>query len=195
MTDANVNLVNIGGSHCRRSLGKPLLIITLVFFAACTAKPSFMISPLTTSPIATDPSPSTMPTALSTEKLVPTSATTPTPEPDYLSAMVCDTGGNLWIGGFGGVSRFDPATEAVVAYPLDKYTNIPQVLSLIVTREGTVWTLVGRYSRPFRWELFRLDGETWDRQEDVDDQAQLWLVAAGDNGSLWVGSRYLYVLL
>lgn len=196
MTDTNVNLVKVGGRYCRRSLGKPLLITMLVIFAACTAKPSFMISPLTTSPIATDiPSPSTMPTALPTEKLVPTSAPTPTPEPDYLSAMVCDTEGNLWLGGFGGVLKFNPATEETTAYLLDRYTHNLQVTSLLVTYKEIVWTVVkGGESDSINemWELFRLDGEAWSKQEDIDDRYPIWLVTEGDDGTLWVGSAINY---
>lgn len=204
MTDANVNMVNIGGSHCRRALGKPLLITVLVFCMACTATPSSMKSPSPIVSVATDaPNPSTTPTALPTETLTPTSTVTPrptptatpTPEPDYFSAMVCDTEGNLWIGGFGGVLKFNPATEETTAYPLDRYTHNLQVSSLLVTQKEIVWT-VAKGGEPdlFNevWELFRLDDQAWSKQEDIDDRDPIWLVAEGENGSLWVGSAPNY---
>jgi ligand-binding sensor domain-containing protein len=200
MTDANVNMVNIGGSHCCRASGKPLLITVLVFCMACTATPSSMKSPSPIVSIATDaPNPSTTPIALPTETLTPTSTVTPrptstptpTPEPDYFSAMVCDTEGNLWIGGFGGVLKFNPATEETTAYPLDRYTHNLQVSSLLVTQKEIVWTVTkGGESDSYHemWELFRLDGEAWSKQEDIDDRDPIWPLAEGESGSLWIGS-------
>jgi ligand-binding sensor domain-containing protein len=195
MTTASNKPGNIGGIQGCKPLISSLPIIALVLLAACTATPASMTLPATGGPIATNtPSPSVTPTALPTKTLIPTSTlllpptstATATPEPDYLSAMVCDTEGNLWIGGFGGVLKFDPATEVATAYSLDKYSRNLQVSSLLITQEKTVWAVGWELFEV--WELFRLDGKVWSKQEDIDDKCPIWLVAEGVEGTLWVGS-------
>ncbi|HNT76350.1 MAG TPA: hypothetical protein PKH77_15150 [Anaerolineae bacterium] len=169
--------MNVKNSH----LGMYIIILALLAACAVTPSPASLPTATMVSPTATDtPSPSVTPT------LSP--KVTTTLEPDYLSAMVCDTEGNLWIGGLGGVLKFDPATEAIVAYPLDKYAPNLQVPSLLVTQEETVWA-VGM-ERFQAWKLFRLDGETWSKQENIDNTRPIWLVAEGTEGTLWVGSDF-----
>ncbi len=166
-------------------------VMGLVFLAACTA------TPLATATPGDIPAPSAMPSASPTATPAPTSTRLPrptptataTPEPDYLSAMDGDAEGNLWLGGFGGVLKFDPATEAATVYSLDEYSREFQVFSLLVSQEGTVWVAGRKYSQSGAevWELFRLEDEIWHKQEDVGgDNHSIRVVAEGEKGDLWV---------
>ncbi|MBN2004847.1 MAG: hypothetical protein JXA21_15930 [Anaerolineae bacterium] len=172
-----------------------LPVIALVSLAACTATPPATATPGamppdTPAPSATpEASPTATPAPTSTRLPRPTPTATATPEPDYLSAMDGDAEGNLWLGGFGGVLKFDPATEAATVYSLDEYSREFQVFSLLVSQEGKVWAAGRKYSQSGAevWELFRLEDEIWHKQEDVGgDDNTMRVVAEGEKGDLWV---------
>ena len=61
---------------------------------------------------------------------------------DHVICIYADPGGQLWVGQFGGVSHFDPATERFTNYRLgpDESASLAYSVSAIHRdRSGTLW--------------------------------------------------------
>jgi diguanylate cyclase (GGDEF)-like protein len=78
------------------------------------------------------------------------------PRSASVDALASSQDGRLWIGGDGGLGRFDPRTGSFEPIPLVR-GEAPVVWSLLIDRAGTLWagTQSGLYYRSARAERFR----------------------------------------
>ncbi len=79
------------------------------------------------------------------------------PRSASVDALITSSDGMLWIGGDGGLSRFDPRTGMFAAVMLPHRGGQPVVWSLVIDRLGTLWagTQSGLYYRNARSNVFR----------------------------------------
>ena len=115
------------------------------------------------------------------------------PRSASVDALVED-GGALWIGGDGGLGRFDLLTHSFVPVDLPDRGEQPVVWSLLVDRKGTLWagTQNGLYYRAagsLRFAEYRL------RAAARAAKPVIYSLCEDGDGRLWAGSvSALYVL-
>ena len=98
--------------------------------------------------------------------------------------------GRLWVGGDGGLGRFDPRTGTNVAQALSGRGTQPIVWSVFVDRRGAVWagTQTGLYERPAGASRFHAVAL-------AADAPPVYSVAQDQAGRIWAGAtNAVYVL-
>ncbi len=111
-----------------------------------------------------------------------------------VSALFQDSGGQIWIGTFGGLSRFDRENERFVHYQNEsgnpKSLSSNRIWCLAEDASGSLW--VGTWSSGIN--RLSLDGDSFTqyRQEHVDgphiSSDRIRALLAGRNGDVWIGT-------
>src|SRR5579862_329514 len=113
------------------------------------------------------------------------------PRSTTINALAASADGALWLGGDGGLDRFDPRSVAFQPLQLVRGARQPAVQTILVDRGQTVWvgTADGLYRREGGSPRFRRFALT------AGEQPAVWSLYEVRAGRLWVGSvNELFVL-
>lgn len=105
------------------------------------------------------------------------------PRSAAVDALAVAADGRLWVGGDGGLGRFDPRRGTFAPEPLTARGTQPNVWSVLVDRAGTVWagTQNGLYERPAGARAFR-------RFPLGAPAAAIYSLMEDHSGAIWAGS-------
>ncbi|GEM_PF-4293750 len=102
---------------------------------------------------------------------------------DYISVIIEDRVGYLWIGA-DGLVKFDKATETFTSYPLEG-ENSNLISAIYQGQNGTIW--VG--TEGSGWHRLNLDGQTFTRYErESANENFIWSILEDSSGIIWLAT-------